>query len=188
MALASKIIIIGGSAGAYGLIIEMLESIPTIVAAAIIVVLHRNPKYATQIEKNLSLKLNRDVFLADDKAEIVMNQIYFAPAGYHLLIEPNHTFSLDISDPVNFSRPSIDVLFESAAEVYKKNCTAFLLSGANSDGAYGLKRLEFFGAQTFIQDPDDAIIDTMPNSAIVASEKSQVLTNKQIIDYFCSLK
>jgi two-component system chemotaxis response regulator CheB len=185
---ARDIILIGGSAGSYSLIINILESIPFKISSAIVVVIHRNAKYPTQIEKSLSLKLKRAILPAEDKVIIENNNIYFAPPGYHLLVEPDHTFSLDISDPVNFSRPSIDVLFESAAEVYTDRCTAFLLSGANNDGAYGIKRVEHFGGTSIIQDPLDALIDTMPSSAITTSSKAKVLKNKEIINYFCAIK
>ncbi|GGH05559.1 putative chemotaxis protein-glutamate methylesterase [Sphingobacterium alkalisoli] len=188
MTKAENIILIGGSAGSYSLIISMLESIPVNISSAVIVVIHRNAKYSTQMEKSLSLKLKRPIVPAEDKVMIENNTIYFAAPGYHLLIEPDRTFSLDISDPVNFSRPSIDVIFESAAEVYTNRCTAFLLSGANNDGAYGIKRVEYFGGTSIIQDPLDAIIDTMPSSAITTSSKAKVLKNKEIINYFCSIK
>ncbi|MBE8720115.1 chemotaxis protein CheB [Sphingobacterium pedocola] len=188
MAQAEDIILIGGSAGSYGVIVNMLESIPAKISSAIIVIIHRNAKYPTQMEKSLTLKLKRPILSAEDKVTIEGNNIYFASPGYHLLVEPDHTFSLDISDPVNFSRPSIDVLFESAAEVYTTRCTALLLSGANNDGAYGIKRVEFFGGTSIIQDPNDALINTMPNSAITTSSKANVLKNKEIINYFCSIK
>lgn len=184
---ANKIILIGGSAGSYDLITQILEVIPNPVDCAICVIIHRNPLYLSKIEKILSNKHKRSILLAEEKMEIQPNHIYFAPPAYHLLVEPNLTFSLDSSEPVNYSRPSIDVLFESCAQIFKQNCTAFLFSGANSDGAKGLKTIEDFQGETYIQHPNEAPISTMPNAAIKLSTNAQILSNQQIINYFNSL-
>ncbi|WP_156306195.1 chemotaxis protein CheB [Sphingobacterium endophyticum] len=184
---ASKIIVIGGSAGAYELIVEILDHLPTEFSVAIIIVLHRNSKYETKIETSLSKRLNRNVISVRDKLPILENHIYFAPPGYHTLVEPDCIFSLDISDPVQFSRPSIDVFFESAAAVYGKNATAFLLSGANNDGSEGLKALVNNGSTCFVQKPEEAVINTMPLAGSLVSEKVKVISNQHIIDYFSQL-
>ena len=177
MATAKKIILIGGSAGSFGIITTILENLPAEIPYAICIVIHRNKSFNTKIEKTLSRKLNRKIISVTDKIEIEENVIYFAPPGYHLLIEPNFTFSLDVSEHVNFSKPSIDILFETCAQVFKNNCKAFLLSGANRDGAEGLRYIEKFGGDIYIQDPEDAIIDTMPISALASTKKAQTLTN-----------
>lgn len=184
---ASEIILIGGSAGSYNLINEILEILPTNLEQAICIVLHRNPSFPTKIETSLSEKLNRPILSVLDKMKIRKNHIYFAPPAYHLLVEPNFTFSLDGSEPINFSRPSIDVLFQTCAQVYGEKCISFLLSGANSDGALGLKAIEDFGGKTFVQDPKDAIMDVMPLAGIQASNKAKVLRNHEIINYFYGL-
>lgn len=184
---AEKIILIGGSAGAYSLITQILEVVPNPIDYAICVITHRNPHYSSDIEQILATKHKRAILIAEDKMEIMRNHIYFAAPAYHLLIEPNYTFSLDISEPINFSKPSIDVLFETCAQIYKENCYAFLLSGSNVDGARGLKTIEDFHGTTFIQDPNDAIIDIMPNSALKILKNTQILSNKEIINYFSSL-
>src|SRR5690606_25219891 len=98
MAIPSEIIIIGGSAGSYTLITALLEQLPTYFDAAICIVLHRNRHYDTKIEKSLSQKLNKNIVPIIDKMDICKNHVYFAPAGYHLLIEPNRTFPLDCSE------------------------------------------------------------------------------------------
>ncbi len=185
--IAKNIIVIGGSAGAYEIIVDILDHLPTSFTAAIVIVLHRNSKYETKVESSLSRRLNRKVTSVKDKLPILTNNIYFAPPGYHLLVEPNFRFSLDISEPVQFSRPSIDVFFESVADIYGQNCTAFLLSGANTDGAEGIKRLADLNAPCFVQSPEEAKIDTMPKSAQTISKKVITLTNAKIIDYFSSL-
>jgi len=184
---ATNIIVIGGSAGAYELIVEILDHLPTNFLVAIVIVLHRNSKYETKIETSLSKRLNRNVISVRDKLPILENHIYFAPPGYHTLVEPDQIFSLDISDPVQFSRPSIDVFFESVAAVYGRNATAFLLSGANNDGSEGIKTLINHGATCYAQKPEEAIIDTMPLAGIQASNKVVVVSNKQIIEYFSQL-
>lgn len=184
METAAKIVIIGGSAGSFNLITEILENVPATINYALCVVIHRNPTFTTKIETSLSKKLNRPILSVTDKMEINKGFIYFAPAGYHLLVEPNHTFGLDCSEPVNFSKPSIDVLLETAAQVYGENCTALLLSGANTDGAHGLKVVESFGGRAYIQDPKDALISTMPLSGIQEVNAAIILGNKEIIHHF----
>lgn len=181
---AENIILIGGSAGSYMLINEILEQLPSKLDYALCIVIHRNPKFNTKIESSLSKKLDRTILSIHDKTSIHSNSIYFAPPGYHTLIEPNKTFSLDCSEHINYSRPSIDVLFETAAQVYGKNCKAFLLSGANNDGANGIKTIEEFGGKAFIQHPEDALIDTMPASGLQESKNATVFKNQEIISYF----
>lgn len=187
MHLASNIIIIGGSAGSYALISKLLEQLPSYFDTAICIVLHRNQQYETQIEKSLARKLNKIIIPAIDKLDICKNHVYFAPAGYHLLIEPNRTFSLDCSEQINYSRPSIDVLFETAAQIYKENCTAFLLSGANEDGAKGLRLIENFGGRVIIQDPEQASICTMPLAGKRETLNPEIWSDFDIISYFNTL-
>lgn len=185
---ADKIILIGGSAGSYDPILDILEKLPPTVPQALCFVIHRNPNYETRIETSLSRRLNRSVISVMDKIEIKKNHIYFAPPGYHLLIEPDYTFSLDSSEPVNYSRPSIDVLFESAAEIYRQNCTAVLLSGANTDGTKGIAKVIENGGNTVIQHPSDAKIDTMPLYAIHHNPMATVLSTFDIVSFFSNLK
>jgi len=187
MAIAEEIILIGGSAGSYALIAELLENLPITFEPAICVVLHRNRRYDTQIEKSLSRKLNRNIVSTIDKMDICKNYVYFAPAGYHLMIEPNFTFSLDGSEHINYSRPSIDVLFETAAQIYQQRCTAFLLSGANSDGAKGLRLVEDFGGNIIVQDPAQAAIRTMPLAGQRESLQPSLWSNAQIVSFFNNL-
>ncbi|SJN32667.1 Putative chemotaxis protein-glutamate methylesterase [Sphingobacterium sp. JB170] len=188
MVKAKKIILIGGSAGAYELMIEIFNALPKMFKAAIVVILHRNERFSTQIEETLSQQLGREIHQAADKEEISGGNIYFAPPGYHLLIEPNYVFSLDVSERVQFSRPSIDVLFETAAEVYRNKCTAFLLSGANKDGSDGLQFVHALGGNAIVQLPENARMSFMPKHAIHSNEKFEIYSNTQIIMFFKSLK
>ncbi len=188
MSKAEDIVLVGGSAGSYNLIVELIEALPTFFAAAIVVIIHRNPKFTTRLEDTLAARLHRPIIQAGDKTTISKNMVYFAVPGYHLLVEPDRTFSLDLSDPIQFSRPSIDVLFESGAEVYGQHCTALLLSGANKDGTDGLTVVQQRGGQIMVQSPEDALISTMPESAILANDGIAIVSDQQIISYFRSLK
>ena len=123
----------------------------------------------------------------EEKEEMLPATIYIAPPNYHLLIENDHTFSLDASEKVNFSRPSIDVTFESAAEVFKENIVCLLLSGANSDGSAGLKIVKEFGGAALVQDPDSAVVSFMPESAIANVEVDAVLKSSEMSEYINNL-
>ncbi|MDF2477058.1 MAG: hypothetical protein K0S24_2541 [Sphingobacterium sp.] len=182
-----KILLLGGSAGGFSVILNILKALKRPIPLPIIVIVHRNPKYASSIEDTLSKALLQKVKTADDKETIENGTIYFAPAGYHLLIEPDYSFSLDISEPVQYSRPSIDVTFESAAEIYKENCTAILFSGANHDGAQGLLMIKKYGGKTYVQDPLDAEVPIMPQSAIDLNAQDEILSITEIKDYIIQL-
>ncbi|GHE23692.1 chemotaxis protein CheB [Sphingobacterium griseoflavum] len=188
MSKAADIVLVGGSAGSYHLIVDIIESLPPFFSSALVVVIHRNPKFKTRLEDTLSTRLHRPIIQAGDKTAISPNMIYFAMPGYHLLIEPDRTFSLDISDPIQFSRPSIDVLFESAAEVYGSRCTALLLSGANRDGTDGMTAIREMGGKAMVQCPEDAQISTMPENAIRVNDGIDIISDQQIISYFRNLK
>lgn len=101
----------------------------------------------------------------EDKTALIPGFVYIAPSGYHLLFEKDDVLSLDISDKVNHSRPSIDVSFESAADIYRSAIVAVLLSGANSDGTNGLKAIQLAGGTIAIQNPDEAEMSFMPQFA-----------------------
>ncbi len=164
-----------------------MKSLERPILIPVIVIVHRNPKYASSIEDTLSKALVQKVKTADDKEAIANGTIYFAPAGYHLLVEPDYSFSLDISEPVQYSRPSIDVTFESVAEIYKENCTAILFSGANQDGAQGLLMIKQYGGTTFVQDPATAEVPIMPEAAIQLDAQERILTIQEIKDYIKQL-
>ena len=117
---------------------------------------------------------------AIDKAEIGPGVIYFAPAGYHLLVEENKTFSLSVDAPINFSRPSIDVLFESAADAYGNSLVGVVLTGANADGSQGLRRIKDRGGLTVVQDPKTAYAEAMPQAAIQATSVDYILNLEEI--------
>jgi two-component system chemotaxis response regulator CheB len=166
MTTAPYLIVIGGSAGGLQPILALLPGLHTPLNAAIIIVLHRQNHYESVLQELLSAKTNFPVKEAAEKEPLESGIIYIAPADYHLLVESDHTLSLDDSEKVNFSRPSIDVTFSSAALAYGSNMTALLLSGANTDGTEGLIDVHEAGGTTAVQDPATADVDYMPRQAI----------------------
>jgi two-component system chemotaxis response regulator CheB len=117
-----------------------------------------------------------------DKDKINKNTIYIAPANYHTLIEKEGYFGLDVSEAVWFSKPSIDVTFDSAADVYGERCTAILFSGANRDGAQGMLKLKNAGSLTIVQDPSEAEMPEMPEAAININAADYVLGTNEIFE------
>ncbi len=123
---------------------------------------------------------------AEDKEQIAANTIYLAPSNYHLLVERDHTLSLSVSEPVNFSRPSIDVTFISVGEVYREKATGIILTGANRDGAAGLQFIEDHGGECIVQDPAEAQVDVMPLSALASVPSAKKLKLQDIVKYISS--
>ncbi len=149
---------------------------------AVIVVIHRRKNFFSEIEK-LFAENSRMLFKEiTDKEKIKPNTVYVAPANYHTLVEKERCFGLDVSESVWYSKPSIDVTFESAADVYKQRCTAILFSGANQDGADGLLTLRNTGALTIAQDPLDAEMPQMPEAAINIDAAEYILRTSEILE------
>lgn len=123
----------------------------------------------------------------EDKTDIEKNAIYIVPADYHLLFENNAMMSLDSSEKMNYSRPSIDVTFRSAAEVYGENVTGILLSGANADGVEGLSYIKKYKGKVWIQDPETAEVDYMPRHAIEEIDYDLIITPHNLAHYIKQL-
>jgi two-component system chemotaxis response regulator CheB len=130
----------------------------------------------------LNDKSNITIKEADEKEKIEKRTVYIAPPNYHLMIERNKTFSLSIDELVNYARPSIDVLFESAANAYKNKLIGVILTGSNSDGTAGLKKIKEYGGLTIVQDPKTAESAYMPASAIAAIKPDYILSLEDIIN------
>ncbi|CAG9706743.1 chemotaxis protein CheB [Clostridium neonatale] len=130
--------------------------------------------------KHLNDVCNINVKEADEKEKILLGNVYVAPANYHLLVEKDETMSFTVDPKVNHSRPDIDVLFESAAEVYRDELIGIILTGASSDGSKGLKKIKDFGGIIIVQDPGTAESIFMPNTAIKAVEVDYILTLDEI--------
>lgn len=119
---------------------------------------------------------------ADEKEEIKPGHIYIAPPNYHLLIESDRTFSLTIDERVNYARPAIDVLFETAAAAFKQELIGIVLTGSNHDGAAGLKKIKEYGGLGIVQDPKTAISSYMPQTAIDTAAPDHILSLEEIIE------
>lgn len=161
-----KVVVMGGSAGSLEIILKMASILQTPVSASFIIVLHRRNDAESILAELIAARTSLAVKEVEDKDAIFPGTIYVAPADYHLLIEDPVTFSLDYSEKVHYSRPAIDVTFESVAEVFGASALGVLLSGANSDGAEGLYALHRAGGFTIVQDPTSAEVEYMPQSAV----------------------
>jgi len=170
-----KVIAIGGSAGSLHVILTILTALPSPLAALIIIVVHRRNGVDSILETLLSTRTKLAVKEVEDKQPIHINTIYIAPPDYHLLVENEDCFSLDSSEKINFSRPSIDVCFESIAAVFGSRVTGILLSGANADGAAGLAAIRKMGGYTIVQNPVTAEVDFMPRQAIALGTPDEIV-------------
>ena len=145
---------------------ELLPILPADYPLPIVIVQHLHPLqdgfHIELYDKKCALSVKE----AEDKEPIRIGHVYFAPPNYHLLIEDNRTFSLSTDEKVNYCRPSIDVLFESAADVYGPRLAAIILTGANNDGAEGLRLIKEKGGLVIVQDPQSAEFSLMPAAAL----------------------
>lgn len=177
------LLVVACSAGGITLLMELLQELKSDVSFAILVIIHRNDKFHSTLEEMVQLKCRLKVKQAEEKEKLMPGIIYFAPGGYHLLVETDRTIALDISEPVNYCRPSIDVSLQSAAEVYQDKLVAILLSGANKDGAEGLRAVHKYGGVTLVQNPEYAEVDVMPKAAIETKAVKAVLSDMQLRAY-----
>lgn len=162
---ANTLLMIGGSAGSLKTIRDILCDVKLENLTTVIIV-HLPPDKDFSLADSLNEASDIKVIEALDKAPIISGQCYVAPGGYHLYIEPDKRFSLSMDEKINHSRPSIDVTFVSGADVFQHYCIAVLLSGANSDGSHGIKRVKELGGITLAQAPSDSEVPTMPEAAI----------------------
>jgi len=175
-----RMVVIGGSAGSLEVIMKIVSALPQKTKASFLIVVHRTSAPESVLESILATRTVLPVKEAEDKETIEAATIYLAPADYHLLIESDHCFSLDASEKVNFCRPSIDVSFESAADVYGPNLIGVLLSGANADGALGLQRIAMLDGYTIAQQPKTADVGFMPQQAINLGSVNTILGADEI--------
>ncbi|GEM_PF-76937 len=159
---------------------KLLPVFPKEYPLPIIVVQHLHPSQGDFMPKYFDKKCALTVKEADEKEPIKPGYIYFAPPNYHLLVEDDETFSLSADAKVNFSRPSVDVLFESAVDAYKSGLIGIVLTGANDDGANGLRLIKKQGGLTIVQDPETAEVPLMPQSAMKATKVDYVLSLEEM--------
>jgi two-component system chemotaxis response regulator CheB len=169
------IVIIGASAGGVDALMRLFGDLPTTWRLPLVVVLHLPDDRPSLLAEVFRHRLQIPTREAADKEPIRAGTLYFAGAGYHLLVESDHSFSLSCEPPVRWSRPSIDVFFESAALAYGSRLAAFLLTGANQDGAAGLQAVQACGGLTAVQDPAHALADTMPLAALAVMRPDYVM-------------
>jgi two-component system chemotaxis response regulator CheB len=180
-------LVIGGSAGSLDVLLQLIPQLEPGCRLAIIIVLHRKSDYDTLLTDLLAARSVLPVKEAEEKDLLVAGTVYVAPADYHLLIEPDGTLTLDFSEKVHYSRPSIDVTFLSAAEVFGPKLACLLLSGANSDGAEGMATAKTMGATVAVQDPASAEVSYMPKAALAATTVDRVLRMQEMSDWVRSL-
>lgn len=178
-----KLVLIGGSAGSIEVLMKVLPELRAIPDYALIIVLHRKAGDDMMLEELVSMKTELPVIEMEDKILLKPGCVYVAPADYHLLFESDNTLSLDISEKVNYSRPSIDVAFESAAQVYGPNLTCILLSGANADGTQGLLAVHEYGGCIIIQAPHTAGMPFMPENALANVTPHHIMDAQQIVQF-----
>ena len=166
---------IGASAGGIQALSVLLPALPSSLRAAVFIVLHLPRDKPSILAKIFKPKCALPVFEAEDKQPVIPGNIYFAPADYHLLIDQGPQLALSADEPVHHSRPSIDVLFESAADVYKDRLLGIILTGANEDGATGLAAVKDAGGITVVQEPETAQAPQMVRSALALRPADWVL-------------
>jgi two-component system chemotaxis response regulator CheB len=182
-----EILLIGGSAGSLEVLFKLLPKLKPNLHFPVILVLHRRSSAESSLSDLLSTKIDAPTKEVEDKDAILPGNAYLAPADYHLLIEKDHSFSLDYSEKINFSRPSIDVTFESAADIYGPGVVAILLSGANEDGTLGLQEIKKAGGTIVVQDPDSAQMPFMPHYAITHAKVDHIFTPAQMAEFINNL-
>lgn len=162
----TKLVVIGCSAGGVTALQTILSQLPKLPGVPIVVVQHIPAHAALDLELVFGRFFSGRIVEATDKTPLEPGHVYFAPPSYHLLVESDHTLSLSQDDPVNFARPSIDVLFESAAFSLRHEVCGVLLTGSNADGAQGLRKIKDRQGYTMVQDPATAEATAMPQSAL----------------------
>lgn len=187
IATSEKLIIIGGSAGSLEVILNLLPGLKSNFIIPVIIVIHRKNANDNTLANLLSSKTLLSVKEIEEKERIKPGNIYLVPGDYHVLLEQDHTFSLDYSEKINYSRPSIDVVFESAAAVFGSMLTCILLSGANADGTEGMKVVQRKGGLTIAQLPSCAAVAYMPEHAIFNNVADHIFDVKEMTDFINSL-
>lgn len=174
-----ELMLIGGSAGSLDAILRFLPFLPGQGQLSVVLVLHRKSGESL-LPELLAGKTSWVVKEAEEKEKLQPGILYIAPPDYHLLIEKDKTLSLDYSEKINYSRPSIDVTFETAAGVYGTSVIALLLSGANQDGTEGLQKIKEAGGFVMVQNPDEAVVRYMPQHAVEQVAVDEVVNMTEV--------
>lgn len=178
---------IGASAGGLHVLSDILKALPVDFAVPVIVIQHRSKDERMLLEEILQSKCSIRIKQANEKEEIAKGAVYFAPADYHLLIEKDRSFSLSHDAPVNFSRPSIDVAFETASEAYESKLVGIILTGASKDGAAGIESIRKHGGITIALDPATAEYPLMPQAAINTGSIQHIFEQEELINFLLDI-
>jgi two-component system, chemotaxis family, protein-glutamate methylesterase/glutaminase len=182
-----ELLIIGGSAGSLEVILLFLKDLKATLSFPILLVLHRKSSFDSALTNLISSRTKLPVMEAEEKEQLTAGTIYVAPADYHLLIEKQHTVSLDFSEKIHYSRPSIDITFQTAAEAYGDTLVCILLSGANEDGAAGLAAVKEAGGYVVIQDPLTAEVSYMPEQALKVVKPDKIIKATELASFINSI-
>jgi two-component system chemotaxis response regulator CheB len=177
-----RIVVIGTSAGGVNVLYELLQRLPGEFSLPLVVVQHLPESNHVDL-KHVYPRGAHEVIEIEDKMPVENGRIYFAPGGYHVLFEKDQTFSLTQDDPIRYSRPSIDVCFESAVRVFGDKVIAMVLTGANSDGAEGLAAVKHAGGVTVVQNPESAEFPEMPKAALSLEQPDFVLNARDLPNF-----
>ncbi|MGE0083729.1 MAG: chemotaxis protein CheB [Desulfococcaceae bacterium] len=180
-------IVIGVSAGGMEALPIVMEPLPEDFPVPILIVQHISPHSDGYMSRYLDSVCHVQVREAGEKDELRPGTVYLAPANYHLLVEDDLTLSLSVEERVNFARPSVDVLFETAAEAFGSRLVGIILTGANRDGSRGLKKIRQNGGLTIAQSPETAFAEDMPRAAIAAGAADYIMPLDQIGPFLCRL-
>lgn len=184
---SGRAVVIGASSGALEALSVILPELPENYAVPILIVVHLPPDKDSLLAELFAAKCRLKVHEAEDKEPLEPGTVYVAPPGYHLLVEQDKTLSLSSEEEVHFSRPSIDVLFESAADAYGSGLVGIILTGANDDGAAGLQAVAAEGGTAIVQQPSQAFFPEMPEAALAACPSAKVLSLAMIANYLNSI-
>jgi len=177
---------IGASAGGVEVLSVLLSALPASCRASFLVVMHIPRERPSLLPEVFGAKCALPVREAEDKEPVQPGTVYFAPPDYHLLVDRGPAFALSSDAPVHFSRPSIDVLFDSAADIYGERLLGLILTGANQDGAEGLAAIGRAGGRTIVQEPGSAAVPFLPEAALQAGPVDFVLSLAQLQELFAT--
>jgi len=182
-----KAVVIGGSAGSFQVVVKILQSLPKNFCYPVLLCLHRLKHVRSGFVEALSLKSNIPIVEPYDKTNIKSGIGYLAPANYHMYVELANQIALSTEEPVNHSRPGIDLTYMSAAQAYRQKLVGIILSGANKDGALGMKKIADFGGLTIVQDPQECEVRTMTEATLNITKVTHVFKTEQIIQFLKSI-
>ncbi len=178
-----RAVVAGSSAGGVQAWTTLLSGLPSDLSVPLIIVQHIPPTEDSSLAQLFQRKCPLAVREAEDREKILAGTVYFAPPDYHLLVEQTGTFSLSVDEKVNYSRPSVDVLFESSAYAYGSQLLAIVLTGANHDGAAGIRMIKEYGGITVAQEPAAAAFATMPQAAVDTGTVDRALSLREIGEF-----